>query len=388
MEASLIDPQSLGHPARLHTARHPEGIEAFVRLRVDGLVVTAGGEERVWNYGDTRRRGGEWGPNVTHLEHDEGREMLAVTGAAFADELRRGAPALAPAPSASGGTRIAVGLILGLAAAVTAFFLALPWLAGVLAERIPVEWEDRFGAAAVESAVPKRQRIEDPAVRAVVEGVVARLADAKRSPYKFRVTIADQPEVNAFAAPGGHMVVNSGLLKFAGDGDELAAVLAHEMEHVTRRHVTRVMFQRASVGFLAALVGGQSADMLGGGIEAARMLGELSFGRAAEREADEGGLARMRAAGIPPMAMASMLERLAGEQKGAQPPELLSSHPDPRGRAARMRELALKSPGGAATAAVSPEDWAAMRAVLRAGAARDSTTAPANSAGTQDHAVR
>src|SRR6185436_2633376 len=127
--ASVIDPQSPGHPARLHTARHPEGIEATVRLRVDGLVISAAGDERVWHYGDVRRRGGEWGPGVTNLEHDDGREMLAVSGAAFADELRRGAPALAPAPSASGGTRIAVGLVIAVAVGAVAFFLALPWLA-------------------------------------------------------------------------------------------------------------------------------------------------------------------------------------------------------------------------------------------------------------------
>ena len=322
-----------------------------------------------------RRRGGEWGPGVTHLEHDEGREMLAVPGAAFADELRRGAPALAPGPSASRGTRVVVGLVLALAAGAVAFFLALPWVAGLLAERVPVEWEDRFGASVVESSVPQRQRVEDPAVRAVVEGVVTRLAKAVPSPYTFRVIVAGSPEVNAFAAPGGHMVVNRGLLTFAGDGDELAAVLAHEMEHVTRRHVTRVMFQRASLGFLAALAGGQSADAMGGGIAAARMLGELSFGRAAEREADEGGLARLRAAGIDPAAMASMLERLAREQKAAEPPELLSSHPDPRGRAARMRELAMKVPEHGASAAVAPEAWAAMRAALRADAVRDSAVA-------------
>ena len=128
MEAFVIDPQSAGHPARLYTARHPEGIEAAVRLRVDGLVISAAGEERVWHYGDVRRRGGEWGPGVTHLEHDEGREMLAVTGAAFADELRRGAPALAPSRSASGGTRIAVGLVLGLVVAV-GVLLFLMWRA-------------------------------------------------------------------------------------------------------------------------------------------------------------------------------------------------------------------------------------------------------------------
>lgn len=368
----MIDPHSPDHPARLHTARYPEGVEAAVRLRVDGLVITSGGEERVWHYGDVRRRGGEWGPGVTHLEHDEGREMLAVSGAAFADELRRGAPALSPSPAASSGTRVAVALVIALVAGVVAFFLALPWIAGLLAASVPIEWEARFGAAVVESAVPKRQRIEDPAVRTVVEGVVERLAMAVPSPYTFHVTVAESPEVNAFAAPGGHMVVNRGLLKFASDGDELAAVLAHEMEHVTRRHVTRVMFQRASLGFLAALAGGQSADVLGGGIEAARMLGELSFGRAAEREADEGGLARLRAAGIAPGAMASMLERLAGEQKGVEPPELLSSHPDPRGRAKRMRELALEAPGAGASPAVAPEAWATMRAALRRGSIRDS----------------
>ena len=371
----MNEPHPAGHTARFHTAAHPEGLEARVRVRPDGLLVAAAGDEHFWPWRDVRRRGGEWGAGVVNLEREGGHEMLSVTSASFADELRRAAPALAGVRAATRGTRVAVGAIVSLVALVVAFFLALPWIAGMIALRVPVEWEDRFGAAVVESAVPKRQRIEDPAVRAVVEDVVGRLAAASPSPYTFRVTVADLPDVNAFAAPGGHMVVHRGLLAFAGDGDELAAVLAHEMEHVTRRHVTRVFFQRASLGFLAALAGGQSADVLGGGVEAVRMLGELSFGRAAEREADEGGLARLRAAGIAPAAMATMLERLAGESKGAQPPELLSTHPDPLGRAARMRELALRTPAAASRAAVAPEAWAALRAAIRAGAERDSAAA-------------
>lgn len=360
------------HTARFHTAAHPEGVEARVRVRPDGLVVEAAGDEHFWPWRDVRRRGGEWGPGVVNLEREGAREMLSVTSPAFAGELRRAAPALAGVRAASRGTRAAVAVIVTLVVLGVAFFAALPWLAGLVAMRVPVAWEDRFGAAIVESAVPKATRIEDPAVTAVVDGVVARLAAASPSPYTFRVTVADAPEVNAFAAPGGHMVVHRGLLAFARDGDELAAVLAHEMEHVTRRHVTRVFFQRASLGFLAALAGGQSAEVLGGGVEAVRMLGELSFGRAAEREADEGGLARLRAAGIAPAAMATMLERLAGETKGVQPPELLSTHPDPRGRAARMRELALHAPGAGSRAAVPPEAWAALRVAIRAGAAADS----------------
>lgn len=369
----MTEPPFATHPARLHTALRPEGLDASVRLSTNGLLIAAADEERLWSFEAVRRRGGQWSRDTTHLEHAGSHELLAVPGAAFAAELRRGAPALAPAPSASRGTRIAVGMVVGLVVAVTAFFLALPWLAGLLAERVPVEWEDRFGAAAVASAVPTGQRVEQPEVRAVVEGVVARLAAATRSPYTFRVIVADRPEVNAFAAPGGHLVVNRGLLAFAHDGDELAAVLAHEMEHVTRRHVTRVMLQRASLGFLAAIAGGQSADALGGGIEAARMLGDLSFGRAAEREADEGGFARLRAAGIAPMAMAAMLERLAREQSGASVPELLSTHPDPLARAARMRALARSAPAAPASAAVAPAAWAALRAAIRAGAGDDST---------------
>ncbi len=364
-----------GHPARFHTAARPEGIEARVHVRPDGLMIDTAAEDQFWPWRDVRRRGGEWAADVVNLEREGAQEMLSVTSPTFAAELRRAAPALAGVRAASRGTRVAVTVIVGLLAGAVAFFAALPWLAGLIAMQVPVEWEDRFGAAVVESAVPKRQRIEDPAVRAVVEGVVARLAEASPSPYTFRVTVADRPEVNAFAAPGGHMVVNRGLLAFAGDGDELAAVLAHEMEHVTRRHVTRVFFQRASLGFLAALAGGQSADVLGGGVEAVRVLGELSFGRAAEREADEGGLARLRAAGIEPKAMAAMLERLAGETKGARPPELLSTHPDPEGRAARMREQALAAPATAVRAAVEPAAWAALREAIRAGAVRDTAAA-------------
>src|SRR5207248_840587 len=90
-----------------------------------------------------------------------------------------------------------------------------------------------------------------------IDGIVAALpAKARPQPYTFRVAVVNSSIVNAVAAPGGHVILFRGLLERTDSAEELAGVLAHEVEHVLHRHVTRAIFQQASTGVLmAALVG-------------------------------------------------------------------------------------------------------------------------------------
>ena len=76
----------------------------------------------------------------------------------------------------------------------------------------------------------------------VIDELVLTLTKALPSnPYAFRVSVVDSPVVNAFAAPGGYIVIYKGLLKYTKSPEELAGVLAHEIEHVIHRHVTRML---------------------------------------------------------------------------------------------------------------------------------------------------
>jgi predicted Zn-dependent protease len=130
------------------------------------------------------------------------------------------------------------------------------------------------------------------------------------------------PEINAFAMPGGYIGVNSGLVVATKSESELAAVLAHEIGHVVQRHIARGMTQGKQTGaiMLASIAGALLAALAGGGGnlamgvaafgQAAAIDRQLGFSRDAEREADRAGFTMLTRAGYDPAGMAHMFERL------------------------------------------------------------------------------
>ena len=140
---------------------------------------------------------------------------------------------------------------------------------------------------------------------------LARNSDAK-VPFTFQV-IEDE-SLNAFALPGGYVFVNTGLIKIAGEEDELAGAIAHEIAHVAARHMTRQATKSQLANLLTLPVGA----MLGGwtGYAARQGLGVgipamfLSFSRAAESEADYLGVQYMYAAGYDPNGAISIFEKM------------------------------------------------------------------------------
>lgn len=158
--------------------------------------------------------------------------------------------------------------------------------------------------------------------------IVARTAMANL-PFEFHVV--DSPEINAFAIPGGHVYVNTGLIAAADNASELAGVMAHEISHVTARHSTEQISRQYGLSILAGIALGQNPGQLSE--LAAQILagGALArFSRGAEREADELGIQAMAAAGYNPHGMASMFEELM-EQRQRQPgrvEKFFATHPD------------------------------------------------------------
>jgi beta-barrel assembly-enhancing protease len=170
--------------------------------------------------------------------------------------------------------------------------------------------------------------------------MVDRLSEAAPdSGYRFRVEVLNAPEVNALAAPGGHIVIFSGLIERTATPEELAAVLAHEIQHVLRRHSTRAVLREMFLSLLIATAfgGGDLGQIVG----TAQTLGSLHFARGQEEEADREGMRLLQAARIDPSAMVTMFEKLA-EQSGDAPEffRYLSTHPDTRRRIRVMEEMA------------------------------------------------
>ena len=209
-------------------------------------------------------------------------------------------------------------------------------LAANMALRLPPSMDEKLGSPTWQALQLTGERCASVPGEAYVRTIAAPLlAQLGETPFEFRFMLAKSDDVNAFALPGGFVVVNVGLLREAQSGDEIAAVLAHELSHVTLRHSTKRLAGSLGAGAALALVLG-FVDLGAPAYTIAHLSG-LSYERDQETEADEQGLELLTRAGISPLAMASFFERMGSL---ARPPEILSTHPDPGDRAERARRLA------------------------------------------------
>ena len=227
---------------------------------------------------------------------------------------------------------------------VLALVLGLWFGADLLVElavaRIPVEWEQKLGESAYKDFLAQQDIMKEGLAVSAVNEMTSRLtAQIPNNPYKFEVTVVKSDVVNAFALPGGYIVVFTGLMKKAESGEEVAGVMGHELNHVLQRHgLERIVKQLGLVAVVSIVLGDQQ-----GLVGLARQLGvellTLKFGREQETEADLTGLQLLYRAKIDPSGMISFFQRLSEKDEGRM--EWLSTHPMSQGRAERLKaELA------------------------------------------------
>jgi len=191
----------------------------------------------------------------------------------------------------------------------------------------------------------------DEALQRYVQELGSRLAAvSERRDLEWTFRVVDDPTVNAFALPGGFLYVTRGILAHLTSEAELAAVLGHEIGHVTARHSVTQMSQAqlAQLGLgLGVALGGDAGRQLGGLASQGLGLMFLKFSRDDERQADDLGLRYLVAAGYDPRPMPGVYEMLrrVGESSGSERiPSWLSTHPAPENRQARM-EAAIAATG-------------------------------------------
>jgi predicted Zn-dependent protease len=207
---------------------------------------------------------------------------------------------------------------------------------------VPVEVDRTFGEQVSRALGATSKQCPNPAALAYVQKVAAPLlASLEEKRFSFQLSVSASEEVNAFALPGGFITVNYGLLKAADSGEEVAAVLAHELQHVLQRHGTRRLLRDlGSSALLAALFGGTDIFVPA---SIAQDLTHTAYDRDQERESDSRGLELLTRADIDPRGMATFFERLA--KTSPTLPELVSTHPDPGDRAKKAADAASKHPG-------------------------------------------
>jgi len=225
-----------------------------------------------------------------------------------------------------------------------------------------MEWERDLGHDIVEAIAPEEQRCADAERLGALERIIERLvASNDVRGYEFQVAIVDDTVVNALAAPGGSIVVYQGLLDRAESPEMVAGILAHEIQHVVRRHVTSALVKDLPMILAATLVSG--GDQTAGGLLAATAaLGSLRYRRGDEAEADREGLGMLRAARIAPDGMIGFFGGLAEGERGAPALALyLSTHPRSEDRMAALEELAAAAPY-TAEPLLADFDWSRVRA--------------------------
>jgi predicted Zn-dependent protease len=196
---------------------------------------------------------------------------------------------------------------------------------------------------------------QDPDLESYIQRLGATLAaQSERPQLQWQFKILDDASVNAMALPGGYIYVTRGLLTYMNSEAELAAVMGHEIGHVTARHTVNQISkqQLAQVGMVLGMIVRPELRNYGNLAEVGMGLLFLKYGRDDEREADTLGLRYMTRAGYDPRPMAdvfSTLERV-GNAEGAQGrvPEWLSTHPAPENRRASITQQVaqLGTPAG------------------------------------------
>lgn len=228
---------------------------------------------------------------------------------------------------------IAIGSLVGV---IVLLWLGSDAIVRQVVDQIPLDWERMLGETARAQFMAGQSVIKDGPAVAAVEEITKRLADqVPNNPYQFQITVVRSDVVNAFALPGGYVVVFTGLLRKAGTPEEVAGVLAHELNHVLLRHaMSRLVKNVGVLAVVTILVGDQQ-----GGVGLAKRLGvdllTLKFGREQETEADVEGLRLLYRAKIPTDGMIRFFEQLSENDKLQV--ELLSTHPMSSARAERLK---------------------------------------------------
>lgn len=216
-------------------------------------------------------------------------------------------------------------------------------IAEYIASKIPMEWEKRFGDQVFASFESEGKMLTNSVWEGAVSNITERLLPVvKESGYEFRFHIMADTNVNAFAIPGGHVVMMTGLLESADSAEEVAGVLAHEIAHVTRRHSLRNIIKSAGLMVIIQSVLGDTSGLFGLASEASRFLLQQKFSRDFEREADDTGWVYLTEAKIDPRGMTRFFEKLrdmmadsgAAAMEGAL--ALANTHPTSQERIVRL----------------------------------------------------
>ncbi|MFC6997866.1 M48 family metallopeptidase [Rufibacter roseus] len=273
-------------------------------------------------------------------------QTLEVVSPTFADLIKATYPDAVfhrnalPAPKSQKGSLYFLVLLM-LGGLVAAYFLLLPLLSDWLIDQLPPQAEVKIGEKLYAQLLSDEDI--DSASSVAVNQFLQQLE--LQSNYPLQVTVVRKESVNAFALPGGHMVIYTGLLDSLQSPAELAALLGHEFAHAQNRHSLRGLARSMSTYLLVTLLFNDVSGLAAVVLENADKLESLRYSRSLEKEADTAGFQVLQENKLDPNGMQQLFQRLqASSTAEAQTPALLSTHPLTSERLAHLQDLIQEQP--------------------------------------------
>jgi beta-barrel assembly-enhancing protease len=193
-------------------------------------------------------------------------------------------------------------------------YVTLTVLPHHVAKILPDSWRNRAGEQVVKALVETSKRCETTESKQAVSAMIAALAESGIDLPPANVEIYDMNMVNAFAAPGGRIVLTRGLIATADTPEEVTGVLAHELGHVYHLHSEAQMVRLSGLQILLSVFSGSSSDLWS---NAAGLAALLRYSRDAEREADTYAREVMQNASVNPVGLRSFFEKVLKMEGGA-----------------------------------------------------------------------
>ncbi len=255
-----------------------------------------------------------------------------------------------------------LGVLIGIFLLIWVAFIFIPLKPSSPEAAISIEKEQKIGELLMKAYLSNVKLVSDSLVIESVDLIYDRLLNGMgTSEYDYRIYIIKNDNINAFASLGGNIVIFSGLLKYADSPEEVAAVLAHEIGHVEKRHVVNKVVKELGISLVLSIISGGDVGFLN---EILQQSVSTVFDRDQESEADDYGLELLELSMMHPNAMASIFKKIRDEYGSStyESLEFLSSHPNTNRRIKKALEYKTKK--GFTSKKIDRIDWRLVQEVL------------------------
>ncbi len=240
---------------------------------------------------------------------------------------------------------------------ITALLIGIPLASPFIAKHVPESWDDKLGQFVIKQTVSNDKECVNPKGKKALQKLIAKLNNASKQNMDVRVVTGEENDINAFAVPGQHIIVFSGLINFADSPDELAGVLAHEMGHAIEHHPTEGLIRSLGISIVMTASLGSSADYV-------TNLLNLKHSRKAEQAADDIAITLLQQANISTLDFAKFFEKLSKDDnalgENEKYLEYISSHP---GLLDRMRHIQQQDNAKNTTSSLSAQEWKDLKEI-------------------------